>query len=196
MPPAHLPAGRAATRTPEPPDRDEHEDSPPRLRPKRTTKPPNNYAREQEKETEQRNTRPQQRKKKQGRPATQHDEPASDGPSTEGEDLDTTKLVEELTKLRREIRRRDDLHRDELKRVKEEFSAALAEVRHELQTLTLQSHSESCSQNGHEEILREIQSLRTSIVPAGSTNNPSYAEVARTPPTSQPVRDSTESLVD
>ncbi|THC88431.1 hypothetical protein EYZ11_012124 [Aspergillus tanneri] len=187
MPPGHFPTGRAATRTPEPPDRDEHEDSPPRLsRPKRTIKPPNKYAREQEKEIEQKNTRPQQRKEKQGRPATQHDEPTSDDPSTESEDLDTVKLVEELTKLRREIRRRDDMHRDELKRVKEEFSAALAEVRHELQTLTLQSQSESCSQNCHEEILREIQSLRTSITSAGLTNNPSYADVARTPPTSQP----------
>jgi small-conductance mechanosensitive channel len=156
------------------------------LRPKRTAKPPNNYAREQEKEIEQRTTRSQQRKKKQGKPATQNDEPTSDDPPTEGEDLDTVKLVEELTKLRREIRQRDNLHRDELKRVKEEFSAALAEVQHELQTLTLQSHSESCPQSGHEEILREIQSLRDSITFAGPTNNLSYADVARTPPTSQP----------
>jgi hypothetical protein len=48
---------------------------------------------------------------------------------------------------------------EELQKVKEEFGATLAEVRHELQTLTdrpltLQSHSEACSQNSHDEILR------------------------------------------
>jgi hypothetical protein len=69
----------------------------------------------------------------------------------------------------------------------EECSAALAEVRHELQTLTLQSQSESCPQNSHDEIIREIQSLRTSITTPGSANNLSYADVARTPPTSQPT---------
>jgi hypothetical protein len=97
--------------------------------------------------------------------------------------------VKELAKLRREIRRRDELHNEELRKVKEEFSAALAEVRHELQTLadsppTPQALSEPCSQNGHDEILREIQSLRDAISPSGPASSPSYADVARTPPTS------------
>ncbi|KAI7975203.1 hypothetical protein EIK77_000417 [Talaromyces pinophilus] len=190
MPSDDVSAGRAATRTPEPPDRDEHENSPPRLlRPKRTTKPPNNYAQEQERETKQRNTRSQKRKT-QNKSTTQRDVPTGDGSDTESEDLDedpdTAKLVAELIKLRKEIRRRDDMHKEELKKVKEEFSAALAEVRQEIQTLTLVSRPESCSQNSHDDILREIQSLRTSITTPDSTNNLSYADVARTPPTSQP----------
>jgi hypothetical protein len=82
------------------------------------------------------------------------------------------------------------LHKEELQRVKAEFSAALTEVRQELQTLikrpaTPPSHPESCIQN-HEEILREIQSLRISVSPSDLTGSPSYADVARTPPTSQP----------
>ena len=176
-------AGRAETRTPEPPDRDEHEDLPPRLtRPRRTTRPPNNYAREQEIDNDQRTTRSQLRKKTQDKPATQRDAVTSDDSATESE---------ELIKLRREIRRRDELHKEELQKVKDEFSAALAEVRHELQTLTdrpltPQSHAEVCAQNNHDEILREIQSLRDAISPSVPTGSPSYADVTRTPPLSHP----------
>ena len=99
--------------------------------------------------------------------------------------------MKELIKLRREIRRRDELHKEELQKVKEEFSAALAEVRHELQTLTdrpatPQSHAETCAQNSHDEILREIQSLRDAISPSVPTGSPSYADVARSPPLSHP----------
>lgn len=72
-------SGRAVMRTPEPPDRDEHEDSPPRLsRPKRTTRPPNNYAREQEVDPEKRKTRSQRKKKSQDKPVAQHDLVSSD----------------------------------------------------------------------------------------------------------------------
>jgi hypothetical protein len=99
--------------------------------------------------------------------------------------------VKELIKLRREIRRRDELYKEELRKVKDEFSAALAEVRHELQTLTdrpltLQSHAEAYAQNNHDEVLREIQSLRDAIGPSIPTGSPSYADVARTPPLSHP----------
>lgn len=190
MPSGSIHTGRAETRTPEPPDRDEEENSPPRLlRPKRTTKPPQNYAQEQERETEQRITRSQQSKqsqKSQGRPVAQRDALTSEDSSAESEDTNTGKLLKELTRLRAELRQRDDSHKEELKKVKEEFGAALAEVRHELQTLTLQTQSEPCPQNSHEEILREIQSLRTSVTTPESVNNRSYADVARTPPTSQP----------
>ena len=185
-------AGRTAIRTPEPPDRDEHEESPPRLsRPRRTTRPPSNYARDQEIDNDQRTTRSQLRKKTQDKPATQRDAVTSDDSATESEDLNTATLVKELIKLRREIRRRDELHKEELQKVKEEFSAALAEVRHELQTLTdrpatPQSHAETCAQNSHDEILREIQSLRDAISPSVPTGSPSYADVARTPPLSHP----------
>ncbi|KAI3059587.1 hypothetical protein CBS147353_10525 [Aspergillus niger] len=182
-------SGRAETRTPEPPDRDERENSPPRLvRPKRTTRPPAHYAQVQEIDTEQRNTRSPRKKKNQGKPVAQRDTATSDDSSAESEDSDTSKLVKEIVKLRREIRRRDELHKEELHRVKEEFGTALAEFRHELQTLanrppTPQPHPESCAQNSHEEILREIQSFRIAVNPSRS---PSYADVARTPPTSQP----------
>jgi len=185
-------AGRTTTRTPEPPDRAEHEESPPRLsRPRRTTRPPSNYARDQEIDNDQRTTRSQVRKKTRDKPATQRDAVTSDDSATESEDLNTATLVKELIRLRREIRRRDELHKEELQKIKDEFSAALAEVRHELQTLTdrpltPQPQAEACAQNNHEEILREIQSLRDAISPSVPTSSPSYADVARTPPLSHP----------
>ncbi|OQE10080.1 hypothetical protein PENFLA_c095G06093 [Penicillium flavigenum] len=81
-------SGRTETRTPEPPDRDEHEGSHPRLaRPKRTTRPPNNYAREQEIDTEQRNTRSQRRKKNQGKPVAQSEAVPSDSKPKEAEEM-------------------------------------------------------------------------------------------------------------
>ncbi|OQE27892.1 hypothetical protein PENFLA_c005G06009 [Penicillium flavigenum] len=191
-------AGRAAMRTPEPPDRDEREDSPPRLsRPKRTTRPPNNYAREQEIDNGQRRTRSQQKNQTQTKPEAQRDATTSGDSSTDGEDLSTANLVKELVKLREEIRRRDELHREELQKVqeefrkaKEEFGAALAGVRHELQTLTdgppTPPNPEAGPPNHHDEILREIQSLREEISVPASIGSPSYADVARTPPLSHP----------
>ncbi|KAJ5196719.1 hypothetical protein N7449_007198 [Penicillium cf. viridicatum] len=183
-------AGRAAMRTREPPDRDEREDSPPRLaRPKRTTRPPNNYAREQEINTERRKTRSQQKKT----PIEEEERisATSGDSSVEDENLSVASIVKELVRLRREIRQRDELHREELRKVKEGFSAALAEVRHELQTLTdsyatPQPHLEACSRDNHDEILREIQSLREDISVPASTSFPSYAAIARTPPLSHP----------
>ncbi|KAJ5690934.1 hypothetical protein N7488_012501 [Penicillium malachiteum] len=63
--------------------------------------------------------------------------------------------------------------------LKEEFSAALAEVRQGLQALAHrpaapQPHLETCLQNNHDEIVREIQSL----------HSPSYTDVVCTPPSS------------
>lgn len=86
---------------------------------------------------------------------------------------------------------RDELHKEEPQKAKAEFGAALTEVRHELQNLTdrpptPQCHSEACAQNGHDEILRKIQSLREAIGPCVPTGSPSYADVARTPPLSHP----------
>lgn len=97
--------------------------------------------------------------------------------------------MKELIKLRREIRLRDELHKEELQKVIEEFSAALAKVRHDLQALTdrpptPQSHSKACAQNSHDEILRGIQSLRDAISPSVPSGSPSYTDVARTPPLS------------
>ncbi|KAJ5901449.1 hypothetical protein N7495_001977 [Penicillium taxi] len=181
--------GRAEARTPEPPDGNEHENSPPRLlRPRRSTRPPNNFAQEQELDIEQSNARPL-RKKTQGKPVPQREVVTSESAS-ESEDPSASELLKELVKLRKEIRRRDELHKEELQKVKEEFTAALAEVRHELQNLTdrpltPQPISEPCAQKGHDEILREIQSLRDAISPTDPTmGSPSYADVARTPPTS------------
>ncbi|KAJ5766661.1 uncharacterized protein N7511_004277 [Penicillium nucicola] len=190
--------GRAETRTPEPPDRDEHEKSPPRLlRPRRATRPPNNYVQEQELDIEQTNARAQQKKKAQSKAVAQREAVASES-STESEDPNASELLKELVKLRKEIRKRDQSHKEELQKVKEEFialkeefSAALAEVRHELQTLadrpaTPQPHPESYSPNNHDAILREIQSLREEISVPAPTSSTSYADVARTPPTSSP----------
>ena len=190
--------GRAETRTPEPPDRDEHEKSPLRLlRPRRTTRPPNKYAQEQELDTEQDSARSQQKKKTQSKPVAQREAVASES-STESEGPIASELLKELAKLRKEIRQRDELHKEELQKVKEEFialkeefSAALAEVRHELQTLadrpaTPQPQPGSYSPNNHDAILREIQSLREEISVPAPTSSPSYADVARTPPTSYP----------
>jgi hypothetical protein len=85
----------------------------------------------------------------------------SDDSLTESEDSDASKLVKEIVKLRREIRQQDEIHKEELQRVKEEFSTALTEFQQELQTLvnqplTPQSHPESCAQDSHEEILHKI----------------------------------------
>jgi hypothetical protein len=73
------------------------------------------------------------------------------------------------------------------------------EVRQELQTLikrpaTPPSHPESYIQN-HEEILHKIQSLRILVSPSDLTGSPSYTDVARTPPTSQPSNIRTLSLL-
>lgn len=53
---------------------------------------------------------------------------ASNDSLIDSEDPNNLDLVKELVKLRRPIRRQDDLHRGELQRVKAEFSAALTEV--------------------------------------------------------------------
>ncbi|KAJ5741087.1 hypothetical protein N7493_000959 [Penicillium malachiteum] len=189
--------GRAETRTPEPPDREEHENSPPRLpRPKRSAGPPKNYAQEQELATEQSSARLQRKKKIQGKPVAQREAGAWES-SAESEDPNASELLKELVKLRKEIRRRDELHReelrkakDELQRTKEEFSAALAEVQHELQTLaetpSNATPSEPYAHNGHDEILREIQSLREEISTPAPISSPSYADLARIPPSSYP----------
>ncbi|KAJ5733298.1 hypothetical protein N7533_013745 [Penicillium manginii] len=177
-------------RTPEPPDRDEHEASPPRLaRPKRITRPPRIYAQEQEIDNKQRQTRPQQ--KKRTGPESQPDRATSDNSATESNKLDVNDLVKEITKLRTEIRLRDELHKEELQKAKAEFGTTLAEVRHELQNLTdrtptSQCNSEACAQTGHDKILREIQSLREEISAPAFTGSPSYADIARTPPLSHP----------
>jgi hypothetical protein len=177
-------------RTPEPPDRDEREDSPPRLaRPKRTTRPPNNYAREQEIDIERKKTHSQQKKaliEQEGSVSA-----TSGGSSAIDENLSITSIVKELIKLRREIRQRDESHKEELRKAKEEFSAALAEVRHELQTLTdtcatPQIHPQACSRDNHDEVLREIQTLREEISVPAPTSFPSYAAIARAPRLSHP----------
>ncbi|KAI2694772.1 hypothetical protein CBS147372_9611 [Penicillium roqueforti] len=145
-----------------------------------------------------RKTRSQQKNRTQIGPEAQRDATTSDDSSTESEDLSTANLVKELVKLRGEIRRRDELHREELqkaqegfRKAKEEFGAALPGVRHELQTLsdrtpTPQSHTETCAQNNHDEILREIQSLRDAISASVLSGSSSYADVARTPPLKSP----------
>jgi hypothetical protein len=55
-----------------------------------------------------------------------------------------------------------------------------------MQILILLSNPKSCPQNSHNNILCEIQSLRTSITTPDSANHLSYVEVARTSLTSQP----------
>ncbi|KAI1828919.1 transcriptional regulator family: Zinc finger, CCHC-type [Penicillium roqueforti] len=150
--------GRAETRTPEPPDRDEHENSPPRLlRPRRSTRPPNNYGQEQEIDIQQINARSRQKQKTENKPVAQREAVTSDAALTESDDTSAANLMKELMKLRRDIKRRDDLHREEMQK------------------------------NGHDEIiLREIQSLREEISTPAPTSSPSYADVARTPPLSHP----------
>ncbi|KAI3281821.1 hypothetical protein DTO002I6_9658 [Penicillium roqueforti] len=166
--------------TPEPPDRDERGDSPPRLaRPKRTTRPPNNYAREQEIDTDRRKTRSQQKERIEL--GDRRDEATSDDAATEREELDVGGLVREIAKLRREIRLRDEIHKEEIQRTREQFGAAFAEVRHELQSptnrnTTPQCHSETCSQNNHDTILREIQCLREEISLSKQHTDPFNAE--------------------
>ncbi|OQD98270.1 hypothetical protein PENVUL_c072G07805 [Penicillium vulpinum] len=68
------------------------------------------------------------KKKTQSKPVAQREVITSES-STESEDPSASELSKELDKLRKEIRRRDELHNEELQKVKEEFTAALAEVR-------------------------------------------------------------------
>lgn len=183
--------GRAETRTPEPADRAEHEKSPPRIRPKRTTRPPISYAREQEEENEASNARSKRKRNNEGRQRSQSDAPAGreattpDDTPTDVKELESTKLLQELIELREELKRRDEAHREELQRVKTEFRAALAEVQQELRdlkistTLTPQGSSESGLQASYEEILQELQSLRSAITTPNTTNDGlSWAQVA------------------
>jgi hypothetical protein len=98
-------SGRAETRTPEPPNRDEHKKLPLQLvRLKRTIRPPAHYAQEQEINTGQRNTCSQQKKKNQGKLVAQCEAVTLDDSSIESEDSDASKLMKEIIKLRREIR--------------------------------------------------------------------------------------------
>ncbi|GMG01678.1 unnamed protein product [Aspergillus oryzae var. brunneus] len=126
--------GRAETRTPEPPDGNEREESPPRVRPKCIIRPPNSYAREQEEQIEINNTRPQRVKNPRGRPRNQSDAPAGreaptpEGTPTDSEEPNITKLLTELSKLKEETRRRGEARQEELQRV----TAALAKVQQEL----------------------------------------------------------------
>ncbi|KAK6810408.1 hypothetical protein RU639_013833, partial [Aspergillus parasiticus] len=189
MPTRDARAGRAETRTPEAPDRDEREESPPRLRPKRVTRPPNNYAREQEEEATRYALGSQSERRGRGRPKTRNETAAErvdspeDGTETGNSNPQTTELLAELVKLRREIKRRDETHREELREVKTQFTEALSGMQQELAELR---NELATSQTNHDETLREIQSLRTFITTPDPTNNLSYADVARTPPTSQP----------
>ncbi|KAJ5783164.1 hypothetical protein N7457_004938 [Penicillium paradoxum] len=133
------------------------------LRPRRTTRSRNNYDQEQEIEIQQRNARSQQKKRTRGKPVAQREAMTSDDASTESDDTNAANLVKEL-------------------KVKEEFSAALAEVQQELQTLAERPLPEPCARNGHDEILREVQSLREEISTPAPASSPSYADVAPHPP--------------
>ncbi|KAG2001215.1 hypothetical protein GB937_010385 [Aspergillus fischeri] len=122
-----------------------------------------------------------------------HEAPPPEDTATDGEDRETPKLLAELAKLRREIRKRDELHRDELQKVKAEFRAALAEVRQELEDLRSGAafphhNSESCSQTSHEEILQELQSLRSAITtPNTTSDHATWAQVAAAGDKTQPT---------
>jgi hypothetical protein len=124
-----------------------------------------------------------------GRPKTRNETAAERVDSSEDEtetgnsNPQTTQLLAELVKLRREIKRRDETHREELREVKTQFTEALSGMQQELAELR---NELATSQTNHDETLREIQSLRTSITTPDPTNNLSYADIARTPPTSQP----------
>jgi hypothetical protein len=80
-----------------------------------TTRPPNNYAREQEIDNKQTKARSQQRQRIQDKPGTQCDAAISDESATESDDPSAA------NKLRQEIRRPDDLQRKELRNVGKEF---------------------------------------------------------------------------
>jgi hypothetical protein len=91
--------GRADTRTSE---QAEHEKSPPRIRPKRTIRPQNSYAREQE-----------ERRGKATRQQDEKQQPPEDTP-TDNNDLKPVKLLAEHIRLREEIKKRDEAHEKEL----------------------------------------------------------------------------------
>ena len=101
---------------------------------------------------------------------------------TSTNDQGTVKILAELAKLRKEITVRDKQHQEELQKIKAEFSAALAGVKQELEDLRErvalpQLSSETCTQSSHEEILRELQSLRSEVTTPDTVNeNPPWTE--------------------
>jgi hypothetical protein len=131
----------------------------------------------------------QTKRRGRGRPKTRNETAAERVDSSEDEtetgnsNPQITELLAELVKLQREIKRRDESHREELREVKIQFAGALAGIQEELAELR---NELATSQTNHDETLREIQSLRASITIPDPTSSPSYADVARTPPTSQP----------
>ena len=189
MPTRDARAGRAETRTPEPPDGDEREELPPRVRPKRVIRPPNNYAQEQEEESTRYALSSQTERRGRGRPKTRNETAAERADNSEDEaetgnsNPQTTELLAELVKLRREIKRRDETHREELREAKTQFAEALAGMQQELAELRDEL---ATSQTNHDKTLGEIQCLRISITTPDSTNNLSYVDVARISLTSQP----------
>ncbi|KAF4213880.1 hypothetical protein CNMCM5878_009870 [Aspergillus fumigatiaffinis] len=183
------------------PDRTEHEKSPPRIRPKRSIRPPNSYAREQEEESEANNARTQRKSNPRVRQRSQSDAPTGreapapeDTTPTDNEDLEPVKLLTELTRLREEIKKRDEAHQKELQIIKAEFRAALAEVQRDLKDLKNttasppQRGSEPCSQTSHEDILQELQSLRSAITtPKTTSDGRSWARVTAGGDQAQPA---------
>lgn len=189
MPTHNTCAGQAKTQTPEPPDHNKLKESPPQLQPKWVTRPPNNYAWEQEEEATRYALGSQTECWGRGRPKThnettaEHINSSENKTETSNSNPQTTELLAELARLQREIKRRDETHREELREVKTQFMEALSGMQQELAEL----HNElATSQTNHDETLCEIQSLHTSITTPDSTNNLSYADVTCTPPTSQP----------
>jgi hypothetical protein len=133
-----------------------------------------------------------------GRPKTRNETAAERADNSQNEtetsnsDPQTTKLLAELIKLRREIKRRDENHREELREVKTQSAEALAGMQQELAELR---NELATSQTNQDETLREIQSLRISMTSQDPTNNLSYADVALTPPTSQRAKQPRDSLI-
>jgi cobalamin biosynthesis protein CobT len=138
---AKMPPGTALAGQPATPKADETPNSPPRVGRKsdRNPRAPVSYAQEQEEEAERNNSRQKRTRNGQRNRSSTPSEHVAERPEedtpTSTKDRGAAKILAELTKLRKEIKVRDEQHQEELQKAKVEFSAALAGVRQELEDL-------------------------------------------------------------
>jgi hypothetical protein len=186
-------AARAGTRTP---DALATPSTPPAIQQRkseRQRKPTSSYAQEQEEEQERRVI--QSKHKRSLASTTLGGNTAVNTAAGTGQSQASQKepqdLLSELKNLRDELRLRDIKHEEEVQRIRAEFKEALAEVRRELEEVKDGLHlssSTSCSCSGHDEIIQELQSLRSAITtPTTTSDYPSWTTVAAHGDQAQPT---------
>lgn len=179
MPATRAAAGRDATRTPDPDDTPITPPAIQRSKSGREIKQPAYLSQEQEIENQNKTTHLKHKKNGpattlRGNTATEKTNP---NPNANGNETITQKLLLEVKGLREELRRRDTEHQQELQRLREALTTAQCELE-EIKAHVTSTHSNTCSSDGHSEIIQELQSLRSAITtPTTVSDYPSWAAV-------------------